>query len=105
MITVYPNGSHETNINGLELGPRDIDVGKKDGSVLIRIPLEKLDIENARSGSGEGEPKAMDVVGCSLKFNVTIWIEDFREERSLSARDGGEYATATLDFENAPGRK
>ena len=129
MITVYPNGSHETNISGLELGPHDIDIQGKDGSVLIRIPLAKLDIKGARrksvqldlegeddglllaDGAAEAErkseknlPEAIDVVGCSLKFNVSIWIEDFREERLLSARDGREYATATLSFADAPGK-
>lgn len=128
VLTVFPNGECETE--GKMFSPAKDDLSfRKDGSFIVRIPLETLKVRGARRKSVSLEieteddgllladgsadvgrkseknlPDPVDVIGCSLNFNVTTWFEDFREEKSLFARNGKDYATGTLRFVEPPAR-
>ena len=90
---------------------------------MIRVPLAGLGVKGAQralermeieseddellltkeagdelKGSEKKLPKAMDVSGCSIKFNASVWIEDMRESKSLFPPDGGNFATGELKF-------
>jgi len=64
------------------------------GACIMRIPLDTLNINGAKPK----EPGKLDVIGCEIKFNAMIWVEDLRELKALYGPDGKNYATGTLKF-------
>lgn len=125
-LTVFPDGTFDA----VGFKPRiekDDLVKQKDGTFMIRLALEDLAVKGAKTlqvkldleaeeddllltdeaaemarKPEKNLPKPVDAVGCSLKFNVTIWVEDLREEKSLFPRQGDDYATGTIRFAKAP---
>jgi len=128
-LTVFPDGTCEAAGRIVAPGKDDFSF-KDDGSFIVRISLESLKIKGARKKSvrldleteddgllltdeaadaarkpEKNLPKPFDVVGCSLKFNVSAWMEDLREEKSLFAPKGKDYATGTMRFAAPPRAK
>lgn len=125
-LTVFPDGTCEAA--GRIVAPEKDDFSfKDDGSFIVRIALESLKVKGASRKPVRLEleteddvllltdeaatevrkpeknlPKPFDVVGCSLKFNVSAWVEDLREEKSLFAPEGEDYATGTMRFAAPP---
>ena len=125
-LTVFPNGKFEVTGFKPRIEKDDLAI-RPGGSIVVRLALEDLAIRNAKAQqvrlgfetADDGLllteeavesvrkdekmlPKPIDVIGCSLKFNVTIWVEDMREEKSLFPRTGNDYATGTVRFTKAP---
>ncbi len=127
VLTVYPTGDFETSGKDLQLEKGDVKVATGGKIVVVRIPLEHLDIAGAKKGgvnlesgmggddmvlddmmtdeateeSAAGQGKArtiMNVLGCKLKFNAMIWVEDLREVKCIAAPDGKNLAMGTIEF-------
>jgi hypothetical protein len=93
-ITAYPDGTFETNDKGNFKMTKDDVKFRGGGACIMRIPLDTLNINGAKPK----EPGKLDVIGCEIKFNAMIWVEDLRELKALYGPDGKNYATGTLKF-------
>ena len=93
-ITTYPDGTFETNDKGNFKMTKDDVKFRGGGACIMRIPLDTLNINGAKPK----EPGKLDVIGCEIKFNAMIWVEDLRELKALYGPDGKNYATGTLKF-------
>lgn len=121
-LTVFPDGTCETT-GGMFTPAKDDFSFADHGGFILRLPLEQLRVKGARGMPVKLEikmeddgllltheameevrkpekrlPQRQDLGGCSLKFNVSVWNEDLREEKSLFAPDGKDYATGTMRF-------
>lgn len=94
-LTVFPNGEYETTDKSIKIDKEDMTFFE-DGSLILRLPLASLGIKGRTT---------REVVGQSLKFNVSVWLEDIREEKSLFVDKGKDRATGTMRFAAPPEAK